>query len=190
MNYLDKAFQEYVRDPKGDVILQLAEGVKQIPYGSIGSRKGKDVYRKKKGTCSGKHDLLKNLIAKKTNHEVREVLVEVTFNLDWLNGFDVSIPDKLREIVVKANGINDYHNFLQVKNGEWKDLDVTWSNELAELGFSTENYNMGKMIIVEKNKDSSKLKEELISEMSLDAQEYRQKFIKELSKWIEELMKK
>ena len=190
MDYLDKAFKEYVKNPKGDIISQLAEGVRQIPYGVIGSRKGKDVYRKKKGTCSGKHDLLKELIVKKTKYYVREVLIEVTFDLDWLNKFNVSVPEKLREIVVKANGIKDYHNFLQIKNGEWKDLDVTWPKELAKLGFSTANYNTARMIPVEIGEYSAELKDALIRGLPLDAQENRQKFIKELSSWIETLRKK
>ncbi len=189
MDYLDKAFEEYVRDPKGDIISQLAEGVRQITYGAIGSRRGEDVYREKKGTCSGKHDLLKELITKKTDHVVREVLIEVIFDLDWLNKFNVTVPEKLREIVVKSNGIRDYHNFLQVKNGEWRNLDITWPKELEELGFSTANYNTAGMIPVKIGEDSSKLKEALIRGLPLDAQEYRQKFIKELSSWIETLGK-
>lgn len=41
--------------------IKLFELVREIPYGSIGSRDPKDVFEKKRGTCSGKHALLKEL---------------------------------------------------------------------------------------------------------------------------------
>ncbi|HID42165.1 MAG TPA: hypothetical protein EYP30_00030 [Archaeoglobaceae archaeon] len=42
-------------------LIRIFERVRDIPYGIINSRNPEDVYRKNKGTCSGKHLLLKEL---------------------------------------------------------------------------------------------------------------------------------
>lgn len=57
-----KIIQEWANDlPLKKNIIKLFEKVRDIPYGDIGSRDPQDVYKKNKGTCSGKHELLKEL---------------------------------------------------------------------------------------------------------------------------------
>ena len=42
-------------------IVKIFENVRDIPFGSISSRNPIDVYKANKGTCSGKHFLIKEL---------------------------------------------------------------------------------------------------------------------------------
>ena len=64
---------------KDKKVVLLFEKVRDIPYGDIGSRDPKAVFENNKGTCSGKHELLKELY-QELGIEVKDFIAMHKFN--------------------------------------------------------------------------------------------------------------
>lgn len=178
----------------GDVSLEekimlLFNKARDISYGSIGSRNPKDVYLQQKGTCSGKHELLKGLY-KSLGIPVKNYIILHSFN-----NLPVKYPKKINEFLAK-NKIVDPHNFLKIKiEDNWIVVDVTWDLPLKNLGFPVnENWN-GKVDcnisvaqggkIMETDNPILK-KQELLSKFSILEKKNRKQFLGLLTNWLEE----
>ncbi|MCF6182286.1 hypothetical protein [Lutibacter sp.] len=170
-------------------IMLLFNKVRDIPYGSICSRNPKDVYLQQKGTCSGKHELLKGLY-KSLGIPVKDYIILHSFN-----NLPVKYPKNIKEFLAK-NKIVDPHNFLKIKiEDNWIVVDVTWDLPLKNLGFPVnENWNGkvdGKISVAQGGKimetDNPILKkQELLSEFSVLEQKNRKQFLRLLTNWLEE----
>jgi hypothetical protein len=171
-------------------IVTLAERVRDIPYGSIGSRDPLDVYTMNKGTCSGKHELLKGLY-KELGLEVKDCLIMHRFKQ-----LPVKFPEEINEILERTD-IVDPHNYFQVKiNNKWLTIDITWDKQLKGLGFPVnENWDgMSDMEIavapggtVYEPEDPIAKKKELINELPEQVQEDRKLFLKKCTEWLNDL---
>jgi len=168
-------------------IITLFEIIRDIPYGSIGSRNPLDVYHQNMGTCSGKHALLKALYVE-LGLEVKDFIVMHSFN-----NLPVKYPENIQKILSK-NTILDPHNFIKIKiNDEWLTIDVTWDKGLKKLGFPlNESWNgksnldilvayEGEIIETDNPID---LKMELLKKLPTQDQKNREKFINKLTEWL------
>lgn len=165
----------------------LFNKVRDIPYGNIGSRNPKQVYLQQKGTCSGKHELLKGLLT------ALKIPVKNYIILHSFNQLPVKYPKEIRTFLSK-NNIVDPHNFLKIKIGKhWQIVDVTWDLSLEKLGFPVnKTWNIDKdcnisvvqggQIFETDNPLEKKL--ELLSEFSVKEQENRKQFLLLLTNWL------
>lgn len=175
--------------PLDKKIIILFEKVRGIPYGSIGSRNPKNVYEKNKGTCSGKHELLKELY-RELGIQVKDFVVKHSFN-----DLRVEFPNEIKEILDK-NEIVDFHNFLKIfiKN-KWVIVDATWDKPLRKLGFIVNENWYGKsdmkICVIPREimevKNPINFKEEKLEELPKEAQENRKRFLKKLTEWLDRL---
>lgn len=174
----------------GEKVVILFEKIRDIPYGNIGSRNPLDVYSKNKGTCSGKHELLKSLY-KEMGIPTQDFIITHKFK-----DLPVDFPQNIREILDKTE-INDPHNFFKIKIDEkWITIDITWDIALKKLGFLVNENWDGKSDtsiavalggdIYETN-DPIALKKELISKLPENVQKERKLFLTECTKWLDSL---
>ena len=176
------------KSSKLDKMIRIFEKVRDLPYGSIGSRDSFDVYKQQKGTCSGKHQLLKELYLE-LGIQVQDCIVMHRFN-DLL----VKFPESIAKILDKTE-IIDPHNFLKVKiDNSWITIDATWDKPLKELGFPVnESWNGmtnqslavradGKIFEAE---NINELKEQLLAKLPEEVQKQRKIFLSELTDWLD-----
>ena len=174
-------------------IITLFEKVRDIPYGNIGSRKPLDVYSQNKGTCSGKHELLKALY-KTLGIQVKDFIIMHNFN-----ELHIKYPTNIQQILEKTN-IIDPHNFIKIKiNNKWCTVDVTWDKALKKHGFLVnENWN-GKSNMkisvtkggkIHETEKSIILKEKLLKNMPEELQKEREIFLEKLTIWLDILRRK
>ncbi len=171
-------------------VITLFEKVRDIPYGDIGSRDPIEVYKQSKGTCSGKHELLKWLY-KELGLQVKDYIIMHRFKQ-----LPVKFPDKIQNMLDCAD-IVDPHNYFKVKIGSnWVTVDVTWDKPLQKLGFPVNENWDGKSDMeiavalggkTYESDDPITFKKELISDIPEQTQNDRKLFLKELTKWLDEL---
>jgi len=172
--------------PVSQQIIILAEKVRDIPYGVIGSRAAEDVFQKNMGTCSGKHNLLKEL------YQELGIKTQDSVAMHRFKNMSVEFPSDIKEILNRSD-IVDPHNFFKMEvDGNWIIVDVTWDKPLKKLGFTvTENWD-GKTDmpiavvadeIIETN-DPLAIKEEKIGKLPAEVQADRELFLKKLSDWL------
>ena len=176
--------------PLEQKIVMLFEKVRDIPYGDIGSRDPIDVYKQNKGTCSGKHELLKGLY-KELGLPVKDCLIMHRFKQ-----LSVKFPDEINEILERTD-IIDPHNYFKVKiNGKWLTIDVTWDKSLQKLGFPVNENWDGKSDMavavalggeVYEPEDPITKKKEIINSFPKLVQEDRKLFLKKTTEWLDHL---
>ena len=161
--------------------------VRDIPYGDIHSRNPEDVYVKNKGTCSGKHELLKELYSE-IGLKVRDFIAMHSFN-----DLKVDFPPDIKEILNNTR-IHDPHNFIKILvNGRWVTIDATWDKPLKRFGFMVNEGWDGKsdmkLCVVStkifETKNPMESKNQIIAGMPHDMQETRKLFLKKLSEWMD-----
>lgn len=176
--------------PLEQQVVTLFEKVRDIPYGDIGSRDPLDVYRKNKGTCSGKHELLKGLY-RELGLEVKDCLVMHRFKQ-----LPVRFPDEINAILERTD-IFDPHNYFKVKIGDkWLTVDVTWDKVLKKLGFPVNEDWDGKSDmkvavapggeVYEPDNPIAK-KKELINSFPEQVQSDRKLFLEKTTEWLDHL---
>ncbi len=183
-----KIISEWVNDlPFDEKVVKLFERVRDIPYGDIGSRDPKDVYEQNKGTCSGKHELLKELY-QELSIEVKDFITMHKFN-----NLKVDFPDEIKAILNRTQ-IVDPHNFFKIKrDNKWITVDSTWDKPLKTLGFPVNENWDGKtdmelcVVPIElfEAKNPIELKKKKISELPEEVQKDRKLFLKKLTEWVE-----
>lgn len=179
--------------PLAQKIVTLFEKVRDIPYGDIGSREPLDVYKQNKGTCSGKHELLKELY-KTLDIPIKDYLIMHRFKQ-----LPVIFPEDIKEILERTD-IIDPHNYFKIKiNDKWIIVDVTWDKPLQILGFPVnENWDgksdMNIAVVlggeIYETDDPITKKKELIKNLPEKTQEERKLFLKKTTDWLDSLRKK
>ncbi len=177
---------------KEQQIITLFEKVRDIPYGSIGSRDPFEVYRNNTGTCSGKHELLKALY-KAMGVETQDYIAMHRFA-----DMKIEYPENIRAILERSD-IIDPHNFFKIKTGDqWVNVDVTWDKPLKEFGFPVNEDWDGKSdmeicvvpLSITQTEDPIGFKKQELSKLPQNVQDDRLLFLEELTKWTAILRKK
>lgn len=186
-----------------DQIVKIFEKVRDIRFGSINSRNPIDVYKANKGTCSGKHFLIKELykgIGLKTKDMIcmqrwKDLMWFPTGNYEIVN-FSEELIDMLKEYE-----IIDFHNYLKIFiDGKWIQLDVTIDKPLKKLGFfTTENWDgksdmplcfCGTNKIWDCEDNGMEQKRNLVNQLPEKIRTARKEFLEQLTKWIDALREK
>ncbi|MDD5041308.1 MAG: hypothetical protein PHX87_03485 [Candidatus Peribacteraceae bacterium] len=162
--------------------------VRDIAYGDIGSRGAHDVLLARKGTCSGKHALLKMLF-ESLGYEVQSWFAEHDFSKFPIRPW----PQELQEFAGKT--IPDFHDFLKVNiGGEWITVDAVFDASLVRLGFPLLQWD-GKMSmelpihalrVFPAEVDVESHKKALIASLPQEDQAQRKKFLSSLTAWLEQ----
>ncbi|MDV7186683.1 hypothetical protein R3X25_05265 [Lutibacter sp. TH_r2] len=168
-------------------IVTLFEKVRDIPYGNIGSRNPLDILEQNRGTCSGKHFLLKELY-KAIDVPVRDFIVMHSFN-----DMDINFPPEIKEFLT-SDQIIDPHNYIQIKPfNKWITIDATWNLPLKKYNFPVNEFWNGKTsmpisVVVSTNiyetSEPENLKKQLIEKLSIKQQKSRKLFLNLLTNWL------
>lgn len=175
--------------PLDQQIVALFEKVRDIPYGEMGSRDPGDVYKNNKGTCSGKHELLKELY-NELGVETKDFIAMHKFK-----DMPIDYPAEIREILERSD-IVDPHNFFKIKrNGNWVTVDVTWDKPLQKYGFIVnENWDgvsdmqicVVPLEIIQVD-NPIEFKKERISQLPQSVQDDRKLFLKKMTEWADRI---
>lgn len=181
------------RQPLEQKVITLFEKVRDIPYGNIGSRDPADIYRKNKGTCSGKHELLKELY-QELGIQVKDFLIMHRFK-----EMSVNFPEDIQSILNRSD-IVDPHNFFRILvDDNWVTVDVTWDKPTRKLGFTVNENWDGKSDMkiavapggeIFETDESMTLKKELIGKLPINVQEDRKLFLVKATEWLDTLREK
>lgn len=171
-------------------IVTLFEKVRDIPYGSIGSREFMDVYKQNKGTCSGKHELLK-AIYKELGVPTKDFIV-----MHHFKKLPIIFPDEIQKILSRTD-FADPHNFLKILiEDKWLIVDVTWDKSLKKLGFPVNEELDGRSsmklaVVPEGNAYETDnpivQKSILVAEFPEQSQKDRKLFLKRCTEWLDKL---
>lgn len=203
---MDKALrQKIVNDWTGDLpfekkIIRLFEKVRDIRFGSIGSRNPEDVYRANKGTCSGKNLLLKELY-KEIGVQTKDMIClqrwkDITWFPNDRYGI-VKFPDELIHILKEVEVV-DFHNYVKILvNNKWITVDVTIDIPLRKIGFyTTEQWDgksdmplcfVGTHKVWDCGNRGLEEKDRLTKMLPQEMQNQRTLFLKKLTEWIDNL---
>jgi len=162
--------------------------VRDMPYTRASSRDSATIIREWRGTCSGKHYLLKKLFAE-LGYKSRLIACTSVNHID-----PKSVSGKLRKLLEQSNGrFVDVHNYLilELADGEMI-VDATWPLATKEMGLVVnDDFELGvnqqiatkpiKTWVVPEEGDSQEFKNMILKE-SFTAEElaHRDEFIKTL----------
>jgi hypothetical protein len=164
--------------------------VRDMPYQRASSRDPKMTIREWRGTCSGKHYLLKELFGE-MGIEARIFMCTHTFTEQNCKNF----PDHLRE-QLSDGPIPDIHTFIRTKSfNKWVDIDATWPIQAKGLGMKVnERFQPDismeiaceplEILEVSNGVDPQDFKEHLIQSYCGSQGKKRDRFIEELSTWL------
>jgi len=197
-----KAIEKWLLRPDEEIDAEKAFTlVRDMPYTRASSREPETIIREWRGTCSGKHYLLKGLFAE-LGYSSRLIACTTVAHID-----PKEVRGKLRTLLEQSDGrFVDVHNFLilELPEGEMV-VDATWPittkgmgtvvNEHFVLG---ENHQIAcvplKTWVVPEDRDSQEFKDEILKD-SFTPEElaHREEFIQTLgkmtnSKWVKFLL--
>lgn len=182
--------------------------VRDMPYTRASSRDSETIIEEWRGTCSGKHYLLKKLFAE-LGYSSKLIACTTVTHIDLKD-----VRGKLRTLLEQSNGrFVDVHNYLllELPDGEMV-VDATWP--LATQGMGTvvnERFVLGedqriacepiRTWVVPEDRDSQEFKNEILKEtFTPEELAHREEFIQTLGKmtnsrwikfllWLEKLVK-
>ena len=171
----------------GEAVASIFQGVRDIPYGSVGSRDPMEVYKRNMGTCSGKHLLLTALLEGLDLPVKHHLAVHRFADLPRWTDY----PQNLRELALSADGVPDYHHFIEVQmDGQWIRVDATFDQGL-EGCFVVNEWTGEDMPLsvkpLEVYETTSPLEEKESRLNSLDPgiQEAREQFLEAFTDWLQ-----
>lgn len=181
---------------KEAALIKVVETVRDIPFQFIGSRDIDSMLEAKVGTCNAKHMLLKELIGG-LGYEGRYIVDK--FNLsDFLAGLDQGNKQviELKEIASRLEPY--YHTYLQINNGNWVSVDITFDSALAPYGFVVAigwdgrsdtklPHNWIETYLVVEGQDPGQLKNRLLTGESTENKLLRKEFFSKLNQYIASL---
>jgi hypothetical protein len=165
--------------------------VRDIPYNRASGRDPETIIREWRGTCSGKHYLLKALFAE-LGYSSRLMACTTVAHID-----PSEVMGKLRKLLEQSGGrFVDVHNYLVLELSEGEMIvDATWP--LATRGMGTvvnERFVLGEnhqiaceplktWVVPEDARDPQAFKDKILKEsFSKEELEHREAFIKTLGK--------
>lgn len=164
--------------------------VRDMPYARASSRDPEVIIAEWRGTCSGKHYLLKALFAE-LGYPARVIACTAVTHID-----PQKAPEELRELLVQSGGrFVDVHNYLIVDHPHGEMIvDATWPLSTRKLGAVVnehfvwgEDHDIASQPIqsweVPEDVDAQAFKDELLTNhFTAEELAHRDKFIKALSK--------
>jgi hypothetical protein len=206
-----EAIERGLLKPEEDINMEKAYTlVRDMPYTRASSRDSETIVHEWRGTCSGKHYLLKKLFSE-LGYSSRLIACTTVTHIDPKN-----VRGKLRKLLQQSNGqFVDVHNYLILElpasKGEMI-VDATWP--MATKGMGTvvnEHFVLGqdqqiacvplKTWVVPEEGDSQEFKNKILKEsFTSEELEHRDEFIRALGKmtnskfwkfvvWLERLLK-
>ncbi|MBP7114166.1 MAG: hypothetical protein KBA40_01800 [Candidatus Peribacteraceae bacterium] len=173
--------------PPKEARLEAFHRVRDIAYGDIGSRNPFDVLAANKGTCSGKHALLRKLL------ESMDYKVQPWFATHDFSKFPVKEwPAELLPYASKI--LTDYHDFLKVNvDRKWVTVDAIFDTDMGELGFPVTEWDGESDVPLpilaletfQAEDDAEGQKKKLLGALPDQAQTDRKEFLQALTKWID-----
>ena len=118
-----KAVAKGLLEPDCEINLEKAFLlVRDMPYARASSREPETIIEEWRGTCSGKHYLLKQLFAE-LGYNAKLIACMTIEQID-----PQSVPGKLRELLEQSNGrFVDVHNYLVLDTHQGEMIvDATW----------------------------------------------------------------
>ncbi len=188
--------------PEEEIDLKRAFSlVRDMPYTRASSRDSETIIHEWRGTCSGKHYLLKKLFAE-LGYGSRLIACTTINYID-----PKSVSGKLRKLLEQSNGrFVDVHNYLILELAEGEMIvDATWPLATREMGLVVnEDFVLGvnhqiatkpiKTCVVPEDGDSQEFKNKILKE-SFTPEElaHREEFIRTLgvvtnSRWVKFLV--
>lgn len=168
----------------------IYHAVRNLAYASDGNRNPEIVMKTKRGACTGKHILLRDLL----RHAGERADVEFAEG-DFAAGMPVaaSMPEELSRWI-RSGGIRDFHCYVVWYDGEREvKLDATWPDGLATLGFPVNaGWDGAGDTRIALNPDGLKARAEnviehkarLVATLSQEQKEDRRSFLELLTKWM------
>ncbi len=168
-------------------LMHILFSIRDIPYGRPTNNTPEDVLREWRGTCSGKHLALHEIVTS-LGYISRFYMAQcrVTPQVDW-------IPRKVRK-KIPEDGIWDVHNFLKIEVDHHEIIvDITWPESLKRDGFPVtsswdgkENFNLAvdieEYVEIPANQDGLNYKKQWLRELNPGVKaECREEFIEALS---------
>lgn len=164
--------------------------VRDMPYQRASSREPEITIHEWRGTCSGKHYLLKALF-EELGFNARIVMCTHRFTEQNTAHFPASLRAQ-----VSNEPIPDVHTFIRLKAGaKWTDVDATWPLQAGHLGLVVnDRFHRGinmriacdpiEIFEVPDGVEPQRFKEELIKTYCGSQIERRDLFIEEMSGWL------
>ncbi|PKB64565.1 MAG: hypothetical protein BZY80_02435 [SAR202 cluster bacterium Io17-Chloro-G2] len=164
--------------------------VRDMDYQRASSREPQATISEWRGTCSGKHYLLKALF-EEMDYQVKVVMCPHWFTQENTGGF----PDNLKVLLTKGP-VPDVHTFLRVNaGGSWIQMDATWPLWAEPLGLTVNHRFQPGMDMelacepaecfeVPAGEDPQRFKETLIKSFCGPNSSTRERFIQEMSNWL------
>lgn len=165
--------------------------VRDMPYQRASSREPEAIILEWRGTCSGKHYLLKALFYE-LGFDARVIMCTHLFTAQNTMHF----PPPLRAQVSEFP-IPDVHTFIRLKTtaDEWMDVDATWPLQTRPLGMPVnDQFQLGtnmriacdpiEIFEVPDGTDPQTFKEALIKAHCGPQIQRRDRFIDEMGKWL------
>lgn len=174
-----------------EMLSTLFEKIRDIPYGSINSRDPLDVFIANKGTCSGKHELLKALYHE-IGYETKDYIAIHAFN-----DLPVDFPINIKSYF-DVGELLDPHNFFKVKvKDKWVIVDATWEKGLSEYGFTINQNWKGdrdcEICVVSREiietSNPLEFKSTFLNKLPLEIQNARKDFLSDLTVWLDNIRK-
>ena len=169
--------------------------VRDMPYERASTRDAATTILEWRGTCSGKHYLLNDLFDE-LGFKSRIFMATHTFTQQNTQHF----PEQLRGLL-SDGPVPDVHTFLKIKSrddsDEWVDIDATWPIQTKCLGMRVNerfqpHANMDlacepiEIFEVPALADPQIFKEQLIYSHCGSQDGQRDKFIEEMSRWLQQ----
>ena len=169
--------------------------VRDMPYERASSRAPETAIGEWRGTCSGKHYLLKALL-EELGMQTILMMASHEFtpqNSPWL-------PPELMAMAAEAP-VPDLHTFLSVQTdpaaeaGGWTAVDATWPLAARDLGLpANERLAPGRdmavaadveeLFHVPEDVDPQQFKQSLVERYAVEQRDRRERFIEGLSRWL------
>lgn len=186
-----QAYLAQVGDDGSSRHVSIYHSVRRIPYGATGNRDPISVIEGHRGSCSGKHLLLRDLL-RLVGYDADVITIHTHFNkaIPQVSSF----PEDLSRMV-QGEEVHDFHHFVRARiEGEWLDLDATWHDALCDYGFPVNSYWAGKghttlaaeaLTEYPAEEDIAAFKLQLLSSLSEEARDRRELFFDLLTGWME-----
>lgn len=168
------------------------ELVRDMPYRRASSRRPEAIVEEWRGTCSGKHYLLADIL-RELGLDSRVIMCTHRFTVENTGHF----PPELRQLVAEAP-IPDVHTYLRVRTPDgWTLVDATWPSSAGPLGMPVNGEFLPgsdmaiacdpiETLPVPEGMDPQEFKEQVIREFCGESSGVRDEFIEGMGRWLGE----